>query len=57
MSETKPPPPQPPADQGMSEKEKDEMADQMEEFEGPSRREVRGEEEKPLPGDPGVSSS
>lgn len=57
MSETKPLPPQPPADEGMTEKEKDDMADQMEEFEGPSRREVRGDDPKPPPGDPGVSSS
>lgn len=55
MSETKPPPP--PADQGMSEKEKDDLADQMEEFEGPMRREVRGEHEDPPPEDPGVASS
>ena len=50
-------PPEPPADQGMTEDEKEEMVDQMEEFEGPTRREVRGEEEKPPPGDPGVASS
>lgn len=55
MSDTKPP--QPPADTGMSEDEKEEMVDQMEEFEGPTRREVRGEYEKPPPGDPGVASS
>jgi hypothetical protein len=57
MSETKPPAPEAPADEGMSEKEKDDMADQMEEFEGPMRREVRGEHEKPPPEDPGVASS
>jgi hypothetical protein len=50
-------PPEPPADEGMTEDEKEEMVDQMEEFEGPTRREVRGEEEKPPPGDPGVASS
>lgn len=55
MSETKPQ--EGPADQGMSEKEKDAMTEQMEEFEGPTRREVRGEDEKPPPGDPGVASS
>ncbi len=55
MTETKPQ--ERPADQGMSEKEKKDMVDQMEEFEGPTRREVRGEEEKPPPGDPGVASS
>lgn len=47
----------PAPDDGMTAKEKDDMADQMEEFEGPDRREVRGEDEKPPPGDPGVSSS
>ena len=49
--------PQRPADAGMTEDEKEEMVDQMEEFEGPTRREVRGEEEKPPPDDPGVASS
>jgi hypothetical protein len=55
MSDTKQPPR--PADGGMTEDEKEDMADQMEEFEGPNRREVRGEDEKPPPGDPGVGSS
>ena len=49
--------PRRPADAGMTEDEKEEMVDQMEEFEGPTRREVRGEEEKPPPDDPGVASS
>lgn len=44
-------------DSGMSEKEKDDMTDQMEEFEGPERREVRGNEEKEPEKDPGVSHS
>jgi hypothetical protein len=55
MPETKPP--HSPADAGMTEEQKEDMVDQMEEFEGPTRREVRGEEEKPPPGDPGVASS
>ena len=55
MPDTKPP--ERPADAGMTEDEKEDMVDQMEEFEGPTRREVRGEEEKPPPGDPGVASS
>jgi len=47
----------PTADDSMTEKEKDDMADQMEEFEGPDRREDRGDNEKPTPEDPGVASS
>jgi polyhydroxyalkanoate synthesis regulator phasin len=47
----------PTADDSMTEKEKDDMADQMEEFEGPDRREDRGDNEKPTPEDPGVGSS
>lgn len=49
------PPPTP--DDSMTEKEKDDMADQMEEFEGPDRREDRGDNDEPTSGDPGVSSS
>ena len=51
------PPRSPAADDGMSEKEKDEMIDQMEEFEGPVRREDRGDNDPPNPEDPGVASS
>jgi hypothetical protein len=56
MNESKPP--SPTADDSMTEKEKDAMADQMEEFEGPSRREDRGDNDRPSsPEDPGVGSS
>jgi hypothetical protein len=44
------------ADESMTKLEKDRMADQMEEFEGPERREVRGDEREP-PKDPGVAHS
>lgn len=37
-------------------RERDEMIDQMEEFEGPSRREIRGDNLEPAD-DPGVSHS
>ena len=47
----------PAADDSMSEKEKDAMADQMEEFEGPTRREDRGDNDPKDPEDPGVASS
>ncbi|HEY6099421.1 MAG TPA: hypothetical protein VIW03_08330 [Anaeromyxobacter sp.] len=43
-------------DDEMTKQEKDRMADQMEEFEGPDRREVRGDESEP-PDDPGVAHS
>jgi hypothetical protein len=43
-------------DDRMSPKEKEALADHIEEFEGPDRREIRGEEEK-KPNDPGVSHS
>jgi len=43
-------------DSGMSEKEKDRMANQMAAFEGPERKEVRGDECEPE-NDPGVSHS
>lgn len=51
--------PRPPTkDDSMSEDEKDAMSDQMEEFEGPDRREDRGDNEPPDPQqDPGVGSS
>lgn len=41
---------------GMTEKEKDAMSRQMEELEGPDRREVRGDDCEP-PKDPGISHS
>ncbi len=44
-------------DDSMTEKEKDAMSDQMEEFEGPDRREDRGDNEPATPQDPGVASS
>jgi hypothetical protein len=50
--------PRPPTkDDSMSEDEKDAMSDQMEEFEGPDRREDRGDNEPADPEDPGVGSS
>jgi len=52
MSEEKPPP----ADAGMTKEEKEDMADQMEEFEGPQRREIRGDNSEPAD-DPGVGHS
>jgi hypothetical protein len=45
------------ADDSMTEKEKTDMVDQIEEFEGPDRREDRGDNEPPTPQDPGVASS
>jgi len=58
MTDTTPDPrdSKPTADENMTKKEKDRMADQMEEFEGPERREVRGDEREP-PKDPGVAHS
>jgi hypothetical protein len=41
----------------MTDKEKDALVDQMEEFEGPDRREDRGDNEPPTAEDPGVASS
>ncbi len=43
-------------DSNMTKKEKDGMADQMEQFEGPDRKEARGDESEPSK-DPGVSHS
>jgi hypothetical protein len=43
-------------DDDMSQREKEDLEDQIEEFEGPDRREVRGTEKKRSQ-DPGVSSS
>lgn len=48
--------PEEPADKNMTEKEKSDMFDQMEEFEGPQRREIRGDDSEP-PKDPGISHS
>lgn len=46
----------PTPDDRMSRKEKEDLEDQVEEFEGPDRREVRGTEKK-RSRDPGISSS
>ena len=54
---TEPTPPGRTADDSMTEKEKKDMVDQIEEFEGPDRREDRGDNEPPTPQDPGVASS
>jgi hypothetical protein len=43
-------------DEDMTKKEKTDMADQMEEFEGPERREIRGDDKEPAK-DPGVAHS
>ena len=43
-------------DDSMTHEEKEDFEDQVEEFEGPDRREVRGEQKK-RPHDPGVSHS
>jgi hypothetical protein len=43
-------------DDAMSPDEKEDLEEQIEEFEGPDRREVRGTEEKP-PKEPGVARS
>jgi hypothetical protein len=43
-------------DDEMTREEKENLEDQIEEFEGPDRREVRGSEKK-RPKDPGVSPS
>jgi hypothetical protein len=44
------------ADEKMTKSEKDRMENQVEEFEGPQRREIRGEEREPAE-DPGVAHS
>jgi hypothetical protein len=45
-----------PIDRNLTEKEKEDLLDQAEEFEGPDRREIRGK--RPVdPEDPGVASS
>ena len=43
-------------DSSMAKKDKDRMSNQMEEFEGPDRREVRGDECEPSQ-DPGIAKS
>lgn len=43
-------------DRDMTEKEKDDLAEQVEEFEGPQRREIRGDHREPAD-DPGVAHS
>ena len=48
---------QPTPDESMSEKDKEELEDQLEEFEGPMRREVRGDARKEPADDPGVAHS
>ncbi len=40
----------------MTKEEKEKLLDQVEEFEGPDRREIRGEHSEP-PDDPGVAHS
>ncbi len=47
----------PGVDSGMSEKEKDAMFHQMEQQEGPVKREVRGDDDKEPEKDPGVAHS
>ena len=47
----------PTPDDSMSEKDKKELEDQLEEFEGPMRREVRGDARKEPADDPGVAHS
>jgi hypothetical protein len=49
----KPPTP----DDRMSREEKEAFEDQVEEFEGPDRREVRGDQEKKHSHEPGISRS
>jgi hypothetical protein len=59
MNPNTPPPktPETPTpDDAMTRKEKEDLQDQMEEFEGPDRREIRGEHKDPAD-DPGVAHS
>ena len=46
----------PTPDEKMSKKEKEDFEEQVEEFEGPDRREVRGDQKKPAH-EPGISRS
>ena len=50
------PDPKPLPDENMSREEKEKLVDQIEEFEGPSRREIRGDNTEPAD-DPGVAHS
>jgi hypothetical protein len=54
---SEPTPPSTTADDSMTDEEKDDMTKQMEDFEGPDRRENRGDNEAPTTEDPGVGSS
>jgi hypothetical protein len=49
-------PDNPPRQPEMSKEEKEKLQDQVEEFEGPDRREIRGEHREPAD-DPGVAHS
>jgi hypothetical protein len=46
----------PTADEKMTKQEKEELEEQVEQFEGPDRREIRGSDREPEK-DPGVSHS
>ncbi|HEX9147986.1 MAG TPA: hypothetical protein VF958_02375 [Thermoanaerobaculia bacterium] len=46
----------PTPDDAMTRKEKEDLQDQIEEFEGPDRREIRGSNKEPAD-DPGVAHS
>lgn len=46
----------PTPDDAMTRKEKEDLQDHIEEFEGPDRREIRGEHKEPAD-DPGVAHS
>jgi hypothetical protein len=48
--------PAPTPDDKMTRKEKEELEDQVEQFEGPDRREIRGTDREPEK-DPGISHS
>ena len=57
MDATTPKPPTPATpDDSMTKKEKEDLEDHFEEFEGPDRREIRGEHKEPAD-DPGVAHS
>jgi hypothetical protein len=57
MDPTTPKPPTPATpDESMTRKEKEDLEDHLEEFEGPDRREIRGEHKEPAD-DPGVAHS
>ena len=46
----------PPGSEEISKKEKEELLEQVEQFEGPDRREIRGDDREPEK-DPGVAHS